>query len=288
MATEPNVTKTGDLAIAHSIDFANKFEGGITKLLEALGVTRKLPVAEGTTIKTYKSKATLENGTVAEGDIIPLSKVVSEPDKVYEIPFKKWRKSITIEAIQRHGFSQAVAQTDEKMLREIQKGIRGGFFDFLATGTGAVTGIGLQGALAQAWGAVQTIFEDDGVNTLCFVNPLDVANYIGSANVTVQTVFGMTFITGFTGVTLITNTNVPKGKIFATAPDNVVLAYVPVTNSEMAKAFAFTTDESGYVGITHDKASDRLTYETVVVSPMLLFAENLAGVVVVTIDDSAA
>ena len=285
---ETNLTKQGDLAKAHSIDFVRLFTGGITKLMEALGTTRKLPLSAGVKIKTYKATVDLKDGNVAEGALIPLSKVTAEPDKEYEVPFKKWRKSTSAEAIQQYGMTQAVADTDDKLLREIQKGMRQSFFDFLATGTATAIGVGLQGALAQAWGTVQTLFEDDGVNTLCFVNPLDVADYIGGANITTQTAFGMTFITGFTGVTIITNTNVPQGKIFATAPDNVVLAYVPVTGSEMAKAFSFTTDETGYVGITHDKINNNMTYESVLVSPILLFAERLDGVVVVTIDNSGA
>lgn len=36
-------------------------------------------------------------------------------------------------------------------------------------------GEGLQVAMAQAWGKVQVVFEDDEVRTIAFASPLDVA-----------------------------------------------------------------------------------------------------------------
>ena len=209
-------------------------------------------------------------------------------DKTYEIAFDKYRKAVTAEAIQKHGFDQAVTETDDKLLKEVQRDIRKKLFDFMATGTGKASGVGLQAALAQAWGQVQSLFEDDGVTTVCFVNPLDVADYIASANVTTQNVFGMTIISGFTDVTIITNTSVPKGKVYATAPDNLVLAYAPVSGSELSKAFTFTTDDTGYIGITHNTVNNNLTYETVVMDGVLIFAERIDGVVVVTINAPAS
>ncbi|MCI1951446.1 MAG: hypothetical protein LKJ50_01740 [Clostridiales bacterium] len=288
MAAETNITTTGDLAKVQSIDFVNTFGENIKKLTEALGITRKLPVSSGTVIKTYKASKDVKKDAVAEGEIIPLSKVTTVLDKTYEIAFDKYRKAVTAEAIQKHGFDQAVTETDDKLLKEVQRDIRKKLFDFMATGTGKASGVGLQAALAQAWGQVQSLFEDDGVTTVCFVNPLDVADYIASANVTTQNVFGMTIISGFTDVTIITNTSVPKGKVYATAPDNLVLAYAPVSGSELSKAFTFTTDDTGYIGITHNTVNNNLTYETVVMDGVLIFAERIDGVVVVTINAPAS
>lgn len=282
---EEDLTVQGDLARAQSIDFTNRFGENITKLLEALGITRKLPLQEGMVIKTYKAVKNLKSGTVGEGEVIPLSKAETKPDKTYEMIIDKWRKAVTGEAIQRHGFNQAVAETDELLLKEIQKGLRKKMFDFLATGTGTAEGIGLQAALAQAWGQVQTLFEDDAVNTIAFVNPLDIADYVGNAELTMQKVFGMTFVEGFTDVTVITNTSVPKGKIYATAPENLVFAYIPVNGSELGKAFNLTSDQTGYVGITHGQVLNNVTVETILLSGTLIFAERLDGVVVVDIKE---
>ena len=284
MAAETNLIVKGDLAKVQSIDFAERFGKNLSKLVEVLGVTRKMPLANGMTIKTYKSTVTMASTSdVAEGETIPLSKVTTEPDKVIELTFKKFRKAASAEAIQKHGLDQAIVETDDKLLKEIQKGVRSDFFSFLASGTGTAAATDLQGAFAQSWGKVQTLFEDDSVQTIVFVNPLDVADYIGKANVTTQNVFGLTFIQGFTNVTVVTNTSVPKGTVYATAPENIVLAYVEIGGGELGKAFDFATEELGLIGVTHGNEINNLTVETVALSGVKLFAERLDGVVKVTI-----
>lgn len=285
MAAETGVIKQADLAVVQSIDFANTFGENVSKLLEAIGVTRKLPMQAGMVVKTYKAVTDIKSGKVAEGDIIPLSHVETVAGDMHEVELKKYRKAVTGEAIQRSGFEHAVAETDAILVKELQKDLRKGLFDFLATGTGVAEGVGLQGALAQAWGQVQTLFEDDGAETVAFVNPIDIANYNGSAELTMQKEFGMTFVEGFTDVKVISNTSVPVGKIYATAPENLVFAYIPVAGSELGRTFGLTSDETGYVGITHSTANDRVTVETLALSGVMLFAERLDGVVVVDITE---
>ena len=77
-------------------------------------------------------------------------------------------------------------------------------------------------------GAAQVLFEDDEIGAVYFMNPLDVADYLATANITLQTAFGMTYVENFLGLgTVIFNSSVPKGKIYATAKDNIVLYYIP-------------------------------------------------------------
>ena len=75
MAAENNLIKKTDMAKVREIDFVQQFtHNSLGKLLEVLGVTRKIPMMEGTTMYVYTTTGTLQNGEVAEGDIIPLSK----------------------------------------------------------------------------------------------------------------------------------------------------------------------------------------------------------------------
>lgn len=110
------------------------FGYSLKKLTEALGVTRKISKQAGTVLKSYKAAGTLENGEVAEGDTIPLSKYKTEPVTYKEITLHKWRKATSAEAIIDRGYEQAVDMTTDEMLRDVQKGIRKDFFDFLAIG----------------------------------------------------------------------------------------------------------------------------------------------------------
>ena len=282
MTIEQNITTK--LAKAQSIDMAEQFGKSIKKLIKMLKLERTIVMPVGSTIKTYKSTVTLDGTKVEPGDIIPLSKVEATPGTPIELAWDKKRKAVAAEDIQKYGFEQAISNTDTKLLREIQKGIKKAFFDQLGTGTTKVSGAGLQGAMAKAWGAVAEKFEDDDVTTIAFVNPTDVSDYLASAKITVQTAFGLKYIENFMGVDVaVISTGVPAKKVYATAADNLILAYASMSGGEISKAFDFTTDETGLIGVTHDVNKQRLTAETVTASAMALFAERLDGIVESTI-----
>lgn len=288
MAAEENLIKKADLARAREIEFVEMFGYSIKKLMEALGVTRKIPKTAGTVLKTYKATGTLESGTVAEGDLIPLSKYKVDPVSYKEIVLKKWRKATSAEAIVERGYDQAVEMTTDAMLRDAQKDVRKDFFDFLKTGTGAATGTGLQATLAQAWGQLQVKFEDDEIDSVYFVNPLDAADYLSTAAITTQTAFGMRYVEDFLGLgTVIFNSSVPKGKIYATAKQNIVLYYIPVNGADLDNAFDFTSDATGLIGIHEEPDYKHMTAEDIVISGLTLFAEYIDGVVVGTISATA-
>lgn len=286
MAVDPNLIKKSDLARAREIDFTLMFTESLRKLTEALGVTRKVPKQAGTVLKTYKATGTLEDGKVAEGDTIPLSKYSTEAVSYGEITLQKWRKATSAEAIIDRGYDQAVGMTTDRMLKDVQKAIRKDFFTFLATGTGSATGAGLQAALAQTWGKLQTLFEDDDIQAVHFMNPLDIADYLATATITTQTAFGMTYIENFLGMgRVFMNSSVPKGTIYSTAQDNLVLYYVPVNGADLNEAFSFTSDETGYIGIHEEPDYTNMTASDTVVNGMTLFAERLDGVVKTTITE---
>lgn len=286
---ETNLIKKEDLARAREIDFAYRFGESIKKLMEALGVTRKIPKQAGTVLKAYKATGTLQDGAVAEGETIPLSKYKTEPVALAEIVLKKWRKATSAEAIVERGYNQAVVMTKEAMLKDVQKGIRKDFFDFLATGTGEAEGSTFQAALANAWGQLQVLFEDDEIQSVYFMNPLDVADYLATANISLQNAFGMTYVKDFLGLgTVIFNSSVPKGKIFATAADNLVLYYIPVNGADLNEAFDFTSDATGLIGVHESPDYTNMTASDTVVSGIALFAERIDGVVVATISSTGA
>lgn len=288
MAAETNLIKKEDLVRAREIEFVTLFGESIKKLVEALGVTRKIPKQAGYTLKAYKATGTLQDGAVAEGDLIPLSKYQTQAVSYAEIVLKKWRKATSAEAIIEKGYDQAVQMTTDRMLKDVQKGIRSDFFTFLATGTGTATGATFQAALAQAWGQLQVLFEDDSIEAIYFMNPLDVADYLATAQITTQTAFGMTYVENFLGLgTVIFDSKVPEGTIYATAKDNIVLYYVPVNGADLGNAFSFTADQTGLIGIHEEADYKHMTAEDTVMSGVVLFAERLDGIVKSTITPGA-
>lgn len=281
MATE-NITTSTDL-IAQSIDFTEQFTGSISTLLQALNVTRMQPMAVGSQIKIYKSEVTKANGNVAEGEVIPLSKVTRKLADTKELAYKKYRKQTTAEAIQSAGFNAAVNDTDSKLLRSIQGDIKKDFFDFVQTGTTKTSGDTFQKAIAQALGQLAIKWEDDDVQSVLFANPLDFYTYLGDSNITTQTAFGLTYIQNYLGFnTIILTGAVKQGTIAATASQNLNYAYAAL-NGNLSQTFNLTTDETGLIGVVHNSVTENASYETMALTSGVLFPERLDGIVVATI-----
>ena len=292
MAAEQNLMKAADFAKVSEVDFVSQFTEGIRVLQEVVGLTRKVEKVPGQVISTYKVVGELEDGDVAEGEDIPLSHYKTEVAQTFTLKVKKYRKLTTMEAINDKGYEQAVTDTDDKMVKQIQGTVKKAFFDFLPNGTGAASGVGLKGALAQTWGQLKTLTEDYDVadsDLIYMVNPMDIASYLEDAEVTVQTAFGMTYVESFLGLySVLVYSGVPRGTVYGTAKNNIILYYTNPRNSELAKAFDFTTDATGYVGVHHDTAYKNMTTETVAICGIALYAELLDWVIVGSISGKPA
>lgn len=285
---ETNLIKAAALKKAREIDFTKKFGGfSIPKLMAALGVTRQIEMREGDAMYLYEITGTLQNGNVPEGEIIPLSAYEQTKTKVGEMVLRKYRKGTSGEAIVKSGANVAVGDTDKKMLQDVQKNIRSEFFTFLGSiqNTTSASGTGLQATLADSWGKLQVVFEDDDVQPVHFVNPEDIADYLKTANITLQNAFGMKYVEDFLGLGRVIVTNrVTKGTIYTTAQDNLIL-YKLTMSGDLARAFSLTTDETGIIGINSGyPTNDRLQLETLVVYGIDLLVEYAAGVIVGTIN----
>lgn len=280
----PELNLTRSLGTALSIDFVEQFGQRFKSLFELLGIERKIPMASGSIIKTYTSTVTLDGTEVLPGAVIPLSEVKLEDGPSYELKWDKKRKAVPMEDIQTYGFETAITRTDNKLINEIQKGVRTKLLNQLATGTGAVSGENLQKVMAQAWAAVNTAFDEDDVQVISFINPFDAANYLGDAAISTQTAFGMNYLQDFLNNRVVfMHGDISQGKVYSTADQNLVAAFAVMSGGELGKAFDFTTDETGLIGVTHDVNKQRLTAETITAYGIELFAERLDGVVVGTI-----
>lgn len=286
---ETNAIKKAQIAKVRELDFATLFGENIQNLVRMLGVTRKIQVTAGTALKVLKVTGTLQSGSVGEGEIIPLSQYATTWTTIGEATLNKWRKATTAEAILKGGYDQAVNDTDKKMILDIQKSIRSSLIASLENGTGSASGTTLQSALANAWGKLSILFDDDAVQTVFFLNPMDIADYLGSASITVQTAFGLQYVENFLGLgTVVITGAIQQGTFYATASENIVDYYINVNEANgLGDVFNFTTDpETGFVGIHEEPDYERMQEETVAVSGVTFFAERLDGVIVGTISSN--
>lgn len=288
-AAEDNVITTAQMAKAREVDFVERFtHNSLEKLIEALGVTRRIPMIDGTTMYYYKTTGTLQDGNVPEGDIIPLSQYQREKYAIGEITLKKWRKASTAEAILKSGYNEAVRLTDDKLMSDVQNGIRTNFFDSLkAINATVVGGTTLQAVLAKTWGMLQILFENDSADIVHFINPLTIADYLSTATITMQTAFGFNYIENFLGMgTVILNSQIPAGQVYSTAKENIIMYYVPVS-AEAMSAFDLTADETGYIGISSGYTEKkRAQVESLIMSGIQFLVEYADGVVLGQVDST--
>ena len=283
-AAETNLIDADDMKKVREQDFVRRFEhSSLAKLLEVIGVTRRIPMMEGTTLYVYKTTGTLESGAVPEGEIIPLSEYETTKTAVGTITLKKWRKAASAEAIKKSGYNAAVRDTDEALLKDVQKDVRKQLFDFIdgeIADAATAEGEDLQSALADAWGQLQVLFEDDAVEPVYFVNPLDISKYLGAATITTQTAFGMNYIEDFLGLgTVVMSSQITQGSFVATAKQNFIMYYLTM-GGDVARAFGLRTGDLEYIGINSGyRNEERAQIESLVMDGITVLVEYAEGVV---------
>lgn len=285
---------TSDITVkAREIDFVSRFTQTWDALREVMNVMRPIAKAPGTKLTSYKATVTLEDGNIPEGEEIPYSKAKVEPVSYADLTLKKYAKAVSIEAVNQYGATVAVQKTDEAFLNELQGEVMGEFYDFIQTGSLTATEATFQMAIATAIGSVRDKFKKmrrNVSNIIVFVNTLDVYRYLGSANITVQSSFGMDYIKNFMGAqSVIFSSEIPQGKVIAIPADNIVLYYVDPSNSEFRElGLNYTVQgETNLIGFHANGDYSHAVGESYAIMGMKLWAEYLDGIAVVTISGAS-
>lgn len=287
-----NLTMTANIAATpREIDFVTRFQYTWEHLRQIMGIMRPIKKQPGTVLKSKTAKVTLQSGAVGEGEEIPYSKAVITETPYEEMTVEKYAKAVSIEAIKDHGYDVAVGMTDDAFLFELQSSVTGKFYTYLNTGTLIGSYETFQMALAMAKGLVVNKFKNMhrvATDVVAFVNVLDVYEYLGSANITVQSQFGFQYIKDFMGygtVFLLSDNEVARGKVIATAVENIALYYVDPADSDFARAgLQYTTvGETSLIGMHTEGNYKTAVSEAFAIMGMTLFAEYKDAIAVVTV-----
>lgn len=295
MAKE-NLILTTDIEVtARELDFVTRFENNWEHLREILGIMRPIKKQPGAVLKSKYAEGTLQSGAVAEGVEIPYSKFTVKEKTYAEMTIEKYAKAVSIEAIKDHGYENAVEMTDDQFLYELQADVTSRFYTYLNTGTLKDTQTTFQMALAMAKGRVVNKFKQMHKNVtgvVGFVNVLDVYEYLGAAEITVQNQFGFQYIKDFMGfntIFLLSEDEIARGKVIATPVENIVMYYVDPSDSDFAKAgLVYTTGigETNLIGFHTQGNYNTAVSEAFAIMGFTLFAEYIDAIAVVTIDAS--
>lgn len=289
-----NLIVTNDIQVtAREIDFVTRFENNWEHLREILGIMRPIKKQPGAVLKSKYAEGTLQSGAVAEGEEIPYSKFTVKEKTYAEMTIEKYAKAVSIEAIKDHGYENAVEMTDDQFLFELQNDVTGRFYTYLNTGTLTDSQTTFQKALSMAKGRVINKFKQMHKNVtgvVGFVNTLDVYEYLGEANITVQNQFGFQYIKDFLGfntIFLLSDEEIARGKVIATPVENIVMYYVDPADSDFAKAgLVYTTGvgETNLIGFHTQGNYNTAVSEAFAIMGFTLFAEYIDAIAVVSFE----
>ena len=281
---------------AREIDFVTSFGANWDALREIYGIMRPIRKAPGTALVAYTASVTLESGTVDPGEVIPYSKTTIVAAAKDDIVIEKYAKAVPIEDVAKYGAAIAVEKSDDAFLNELQGNVLTKFYTFLNTGTLAVSAATFQDALAKAKGAVINkfnIMRKTVTEVVGFCNVLDFYDYLGTAPITVQTQFGLTYVKDFMGYStlfLLSAPDVARNTVIATPVENIDLYYIDPGDSEFARlGLAYTTaGDTNLIGFHAQGNYNTAVGESYALMGMRLWAEYLDGIAKATIGAAGA
>lgn len=291
MAKE-NLTKVENFTVqAREVDFVTRFSSNWDALRAILGIMRPIRKQAGTKLVSYTATVELEDGNVGEGEEIPYSLAEVDPVAYGDITLEKYAKAVSIEAVEKYGAAIAVEKTDDQFLIELQNKVLNKFYTFLKTGSLTSTEPTFQKALAMAKGNVIDKFNKmrkTVTDIVGFANVLDVYEYLGTADVTIQTAFGLSYIENFMGYStliLLSDPDIPRNTVIAVPVENIDLYYIDPSDSEFAQlGLEYTVaGETNLIGFHANGNYSTAVGEMFALMGMTLWAEYLDGIAVVTV-----
>lgn len=290
MPAKNGLTITSDITVrAREIDFVTRFAKNWDALREILGIIRPIKKQPGTVLTSYVASVDLQDGRVGEGEEIPYSEATVTPVAHGDLVLEKYAKAVSIEAVNKYGATVAIEKTDDAFLNELQAVLLGRFYDFLTTGTLVDDQDSFQMAVAMSIGNAKDKFKKlhrDATKIVVWVNILDAYQYIGAANITIQTQSGLDYMKNFMGAdTLVLSSDVPRGFVFATPVDNIVNYYVDPSDADFAKlGLNYTTQGvTNLIGFHANGNYTTAVGESYALMGMTLWAEFLDAIAVTSI-----
>lgn len=281
---------------AREIDFVTRFNDNWDALREIIGIMRPIRKSPGSSLISYTADIALEDGNVAPGNVIPYSKATIVQATKGDLNIMKYAKAVPIEDVNKYGAAIAVEKSDDAFLTKLQNVVLSNFYTFLNTGTLKGNATGWQAALAKAQGEVLNKFatmQKDVTSVVGFANILDAYDYLGSASITVQTQFGLTYIKDFLGYStlfLLPATQIARGTVIATPVENIDLYYVDPSDSEFAKlGLNYTVQgETNLIGFHAQGNYSTAVGESYALMGMSLWAEYIDGIAKITFTGEGA
>ena len=237
----------------------------------------------------YVSAGSSAGRTYVEGDEVSLSEFKLDKVLIGETNFFPYRWRVTAQALQRGGFRNAFGRFVDQGYKQLRADTVSDIFNWINLFTNATVASPASGS---TWNLQQLVAhsEETLLNTLethrendtdiiHFMNRSDVYDYLANGDITMQTLFGMTYLERFLGVDKVFLSNrITPGTMVATPVSN--LKSYCIDFGEIAQAgIEYQTDGSNLIGFAYSVAMDHVSAEVHAVRTLTITPEKEAFVV---------
>lgn len=298
MAVTSITVKEGATISPRIIDFVTQFQADWSHFNQVMGILRPIKKAPGSKLVTRSVKVNLNKNQVEKGEKINLTTFELDEVPVGEMSLEKYRTQVPIEDIEQYGYDLACARTDEAFRTELKNDVTGRFYTFLdqhAKLTGSQKT--WQAALAIAKGGVINRFKKmhkSVTEVVGFANIMDAYSYIGNADITVQSAFGISYVENFMGYAtlfLLSDEEIAQGDVIAVPRNNIVEYYVDPSDAQFQNAdltYYVSNDETNLIGYNTKGDYDTASSMGYAIMGLYLMAEYEDGICKMTVDADAA
>lgn len=267
-------------AVAQQVNAVAKFEADLHALMEVLNVADVTKVKDGGSVKVYLEK-TPDTVTYVEGQEIPNCDAVPTAGDPVVLTWTPMRSLATYQKIQDRGFDVAVGGSADTLRKTMGANFRTSLCTAINAGTATATqGATVQQAAANATAKLMELTAEEAGTPIVLLSPMTWAAYAGSANISTQNAFGLTYVRGFLGVDLaIILPGLTDNVVYATTAENInfVAADIAAISEEMQ------VDESGVFGICIKDEPAKHGYDVITSGGIKAFLHVLGRCVKVTV-----
>ena len=268
MPAKPNTIVSTDYDSVRAVDFASRFEKSIAILTDLFPNIRMSERKPGEQLYSRKAEVTLNTTPVGEGEEIPYNAVTFTNVPVGTVTLDKQIVAPTLETVLKNGYSE-IQRADDDMHFKMTNKIATNLVSFIGTGTltSEYSTPDFASAVSEGIGQASNWWENANLGYSEFVgfcNTLDMYRYFGANPPTTQRTFGLDYIKDYNGISkLFYSSKIPKGKVYVTPGENIIMDYVNFRNADVQKmGFNFTTTgERNLIGVRINPVGNRLVSE---------------------------
>ena len=289
------VLNTSNTLTAREKDFAFRFESNWDLLRTIMGITRPIEKQPGTTLAYYTAErvGTLQTPP-GEGQATTPTGYQVKKAGTYDLELERYEKAVTADAVAKYGADLAVEKTDDEFISDLQNVIMNRFYAFLQMGTLTGTQKTWQRCLAMAQGAVINRAAADKktiTGLVGFIGIMDLYEYLGEKEVTLQTAFGLQYLKDFLGfkVLFLVPSTILSGKVICTPVENIVNYFIDPSNADFKRLGLdyTTTGETNLIGVHMDANYGNATGSTFAIMGFVLWAERIDYISIMTLNAAA-